>query len=467
MSRLLRAIDSAPIRTALVLAVLHLVIRAWGIARPGLWADEAINVWWAQESPAEVIKESLRTPDPPLFNLLLCGWTHLFGLGEAAVRALAALFAVATAVGVFALARAWFGGRTALFASLALLVSGSLQAYAHETRPTTLACALAVASLLALEAIARRPGVRAVLALALVDAALCYTHYLTAFFLVAQLGMVLLMPHTPGTLKRYLSGQLLAAVLVAPLAIEVLRRHLGPAAWQRRPTGAVIAGALDELMGGYAAIYVGLALVALAAVVRHSPWRRRAALLLWLAMPFVFMLVISWRVPMFHARYVLYSAPALAILAAEAIGALPLGEWAQLGLLAVTLAAGAIGFSPSPPKPHQWDVVASRLKSLTGDRAIVVEPRWHAAVLAYYYDRAAFRDPEHLEERLKADRVWLLRRGEPPNAGQMGSPKTILSVRFDVEGVDAASDARVLEPSYALTGVDLLGGARLSTFNRR
>ncbi|HZS40476.1 MAG TPA: glycosyltransferase family 39 protein [Polyangia bacterium] len=471
-SRALRAIDGAPLWTALAIAAAHAGVRLWGLARPGLWGDEAINVWWTREPLRAAIADSLSTLDPPLFNLLLHGWTRLFGVGEAAVRALPAALAVATAVELFVLARAWFGARAALFASLALLVSGSLQAYAHETRPTTLACALVVASLLALEAVARRPGARAVLALALVDAALVYTHYLTALFLVAQLGVVLVMPRAPGTLKRFAFGQLLAAALVAPLAFEVLRRHLGPPGWQRVPTSHWILAALDELAGGLAPLYVALALAALSTVVVRraaEARRRRAALWLWLAAPFALMLAVSWFAPMFHPRYVLYSAPALALLAGEAIAALPLGESAQLALVAVTLAAGARGFEPSPPKEHDWQLVASRLKrDCASDCAIVVHPRWHLAVLAYYFDRAAFLDRDHTEARLNAERVWVVRSAELPSADELGRPKTILLVQFELERLRGAADGRAaLAPDYAMTGDELLGGARLSTFNRR
>jgi hypothetical protein len=108
------------------------------LVREGLWTDEAISVYVARApSVAEFLARN-RTSDytPPLFNVVLAGYTRVAGSGEAALKWFAMSLGLLAAAGATALA--WeLGGFAASAMAAAFLVnnpilfemSGELRAY--------------------------------------------------------------------------------------------------------------------------------------------------------------------------------------------------------------------------------------------------------------------------------------------------------------------------------------------------
>lgn len=73
-----------------------------GLSASGWWTDELFTLFLIDHhgGPAQVLGRALTDTQPPAYYLLLYGWSRLFGLGEAALRSLSAILAVAS-VAVF------------------------------------------------------------------------------------------------------------------------------------------------------------------------------------------------------------------------------------------------------------------------------------------------------------------------------------------------------------------------------
>lgn len=191
-----RALNHAvPIATGLV--VIGVVLRF--VAPSQLWLDEALSVN-ISKLPLGQIPGALRHDGaPPLYYVMLHFWMLAFGEGNFAVRALSGLLSVA------ALPLAWLagkrlGGRRLAWTSLLLLASSPFAiSYATSARMYTLLTVWTLLGFLALSRALARPTLQRLVPVALLSAAILYTHY-WGIYLVAIAALWLLL-HARG-LKR-------------------------------------------------------------------------------------------------------------------------------------------------------------------------------------------------------------------------------------------------------------------------
>lgn len=161
------------------------LLRFW--ATSDLWLDEAQSVVVAR-LPLHQLPGALRQDGaPPLYYLLLHGWTAVFGTGNVAVRALSGVFSVACLPLIWSMGRRLGGPRVGAISLLLLASSPFAVRYATETRMYSLVILLTLLGFHALDYNARRPGWRPALATALVTTAVLYTHY-WGIWLVAVVG---------------------------------------------------------------------------------------------------------------------------------------------------------------------------------------------------------------------------------------------------------------------------------------
>lgn len=251
-------VASAPLIVLTSFAVVAgLVLRF--VARTPLWLDEALSVNIASLPVGEIPDALRHDGHPPLYYFLLHGWMELFGTTDVAVRALSGVIAVIT------LPLAWFVGRRrggpvlGCITLAVVAVAPFALRYATETRMYALVMFLVFAGYLLVDDVVRRKrrGWWRLVAIALVTAALLYTHYWSMWFLAATFGVLAWQawrgPASPRTGARHV----LVAMVVGALAflpwLGVLMyqsAHTGtPWASPQRPT-SVLAVTLGDFGGG-------------------------------------------------------------------------------------------------------------------------------------------------------------------------------------------------------------------------
>ncbi len=125
--------------------LLFTILIAWGVrlhrlaARP-LWVDEAFSLWMARPPVPHLIARTIQIDQhPPLYYLLLKGWTHLLGEKEWALRSLSVFWGVLTIPLAFLLARRLLRSRgAALVVATIVALSPFHVRYAQEARMYTL-----------------------------------------------------------------------------------------------------------------------------------------------------------------------------------------------------------------------------------------------------------------------------------------------------------------------------------------
>ena len=338
-----------------VLAPLGLatVLGAHRLAAKSLWWDEGFSMWLARLD-WESAWQSMRTAESNmlLYYLLLRAWLQL-GHSEVVIRSLSTVAAVACVVPFYCLGVRILGARYALLASFFLASNAFFVRYAQEARGYSLVLLLTItSSLFFLRAVERPTGWR-LAGYAVVSALAVYAHFFAVWVLAAQFFAAMLRSDRQRFGVRLIGAQAAVAAAVAPLAVVASRRH-GALFWVPRPSVSAMVDFGNELTG-----YGGLALTLLylllgaTFLVRHRwPPRIEAErdfrwqqtfLVIWLALPVIGSLVVSWLItPVFYGRFLLVALPPLPLLAAGGIQALQ-PRWTRLVAVVAVLGLAFVG----------------------------------------------------------------------------------------------------------------------------
>lgn len=435
----------------LILAILLLAAGLYliGINRVSFWEDES---WMASavrgDLPHVWTFATERGVHPPLYFLLGWLYTRFTGDSETALRWLSGLCALVGVAFTYRLGADGYGRRAGLYA--ALLAAGSLFLiyFGRLARHYTLFFALAPALVWAYErwtnALTPHPplaggegekrvvkvplhlgegfGVRAnwLLLVALLQAALLYTHYFGAW-MAAVLGL-----HGLITLRRRDWLRLCAALALGgllflpwlPSLLDQLQRGGGGLGYATRGADYAIRAYLDRTFNGD--YLLGFTLIALGAAATWR-WRKSRAglmLLLWLTVPMALSLLLNARFTWFIERNMIFTLAGAYVLAGAGlawVSRCPVGRWAAPVAAAVFVVLGITRY------PAYWPFVTADWRSLGGAMAAYTRPddtvviRGEIYSLDYYLLRYLGRSPHYLRyddwlaagERLP-ERVWLV-----------------------------------------------------------
>lgn len=329
--------------------------------------DESVSVTLARLSWgdfAAIIAE--RETNMTLYHLLLRGWVDVGGDSEGWVRALSALFAVATVPLLGALAQRLFGRRTAVLAMLLLAVNPLFIHYAQQGRAFALSMLLVTASSYLLVRALQAPSRRAWVGYVVVTALAPYAFLLTLLTPIAHVVALLALPAA-----RRPSARTLAAVatglgaLMAPLGVLLASSSAATGiSWAAgNLPGRMVTAVREVIPTPLAVLLVAMAMmVSLAGLVG---WRRRlerrsarewsvAFALLSLLVPLFSIAAASFLfTPLFVTRYFSFLVPFAVLLLA--FGLLRLRPRTALAAGGAVVALAAVGIvHDARSVPEDW-----------------------------------------------------------------------------------------------------------------
>ena len=355
------AVVAVPAVVALALCLIELTTRS-------LWLDEAATVAIAGQHGSAFWHAAAHDGGNMLgyYALLhvLIGW---FGDGAFAIRVPSVLAAGGAAGAVSLLGLRLFDRRVALAAGLLTAVSLPLVFWGQDARGYAAMVALAAGSFVAFAALVQSGGRRAWIAYVLVTALAVYASFVAIFIVPAQLA-ALAWRRRGGEWRRVASALAACVVCWIPLAVLAFSRGSNQLFWIARPTltaekqvilALTSAGFEPNFRPSAVTTVLAIATVALvlAAVVmiaragRDGPWGPVLALS-WLVVPLALMWLESLvGQPIFTARNLLVSLPAVALLLGWAITRSRLA-WPAL---AVLIALRVVTLVPSyGTSPENW-----------------------------------------------------------------------------------------------------------------
>ncbi|MGD0390194.1 MAG: glycosyltransferase family 39 protein, partial [Tepidisphaeraceae bacterium] len=200
------------------------------LGRESLWFDEGYTAWIVSHSPGEIIRLILADTAPPLYYLLLHGWTEVFGRSEIALRSLSTVCSILTLLVAFGIARRMLRNPAAVAAAMWLMSLSFLQTwFAREARAYALMGLLGVAAFDWLQRHLAAGHRRWLIPLTLLIATEMYTHNMMAPYAMGLLLAWLVLPSEHSMRRRIAEIALVtgvAAVIYLPWAIGGLPAQL-------------------------------------------------------------------------------------------------------------------------------------------------------------------------------------------------------------------------------------------------
>jgi mannosyltransferase len=224
------------------------------------------------------------------------------------------------------------GRRVGVLAGLLFALVPSVSRYAHEARPYALVAFLAVLATYLLVRVIDRPGVLGLVCYGLTMALLGLGH-VVALLLLAAHGLTVLALRR-GLIWRWSAAAVVAVAAAAPV-LYLGQRQQAQISWIPELTVLRLLQSPGVLAGS---AFVGGTLLVLSFLA--FSWRAPALVwTLWAVLPTIGLVLASLAVPMWLPRYLLFTLPAWALLAATAVSRTRLLRGAAFLALVAVLAA--------------------------------------------------------------------------------------------------------------------------------
>lgn len=323
----------------------------WDLGDKQLRLDEATS-WFIADRDWSGLWHAVSTSEANagVYYALLKLWLPL-GESEFTIRALSAIFGAATVPLVYALGRRLFGPIPAVAAAVLLATNAFFVENVQDARGYALATLLVTASSLLFVDVLQRPRWKQVAAYVALGTLAIYVHFFSALVLAGHLASVALFPRRVVPLRHLVLSYLSIAIATLPLLAFTLVNNVGQIDWIPEPTWPGLARTIVMLAGNASVLAIGYLVaigVCMVAVARRASgeqgfdrWRY-AFVILWAVGPLVVAFGVSFLKPVFIARYLMVSMPALALVAGGALGMLR-GRRVLLAGLAVAAAIALSG----------------------------------------------------------------------------------------------------------------------------
>ncbi len=285
------------------------------ILTQSLWRDEAFSALLSIKSLGEIVSITAKDFSPPLYYFFLHFWIKIFGFGEVALRSFSLLFLALTAGGVYFLAKKLFSKKVGYLAFLLTLLNPFLFYYAFEARFYTLFCFLAVLSLHFL--ITERWPLFILFSLLGL-----YSHNYMVFSLAGEVIVYLLIKGFEKRKQLFLSsGIVFLGFLPWAVVIFSQAKSVASGFWIPRPKIEDLFRALTQFVAGPVSEYPQYLLFTTLVSFLIFVWftlskRKHKALLAWVFAPLVLSFSVSYLVPIFMARYLVFVVIPLSIVLA-------------------------------------------------------------------------------------------------------------------------------------------------------
>jgi predicted secreted protein len=350
-----------------------------------IWLDESATIILVRRGFAGMLSHlSASESAPPLYYVIVWGWTKLFGAGPLGFRSLSALAGTLTVPVMYAAGRR-ISTRAGLWAAALTAVNPAMYYYSQEARAYALVVLFSAAALVLWQRALEAPSRRNLWLWAGVSSLAVLTHYFAAFLFA---GEALVLARRVGWRRTCAPAGAVALVGIALVPLALRERADGKTDWIEASslTARIGETAKQFLVGLYGPLEILSALLAallaagaLALLHRSGQERERRggrdlAIVAAAAIALPLLLAVTRLLDVFDGRNMIAAWVPCAVLVAIGLGATRApraGAWLGACLCALSLAViVAVNAIPGYQR-DDWRGAARALPPQRGDRVIV------------------------------------------------------------------------------------------------
>ncbi len=411
--------------TPFFLVLVNFFLKLIYLSSNSIGGDEPFSIFYAQLDIPAIVQMLYGENNPPLHFFFLHYWIRLFGISEFAVRFPSLIFSSLTVYFIYKIGKTFFNYRIALTAALIFTFSSFHLVFAHEARVYPLFALLTSVSMFYfLKTCYEEANLKNYVYLTLANILLLYAHYFGFFVIFIQVFFSLVLKHKRKQLKQEALYLCSLFILYTPNLYILIKRFLestSTGTWVEPPAGMVSLYNMLWQFSNQPITTVVSAAILLAALVKYlvsgnlNINKSTVVITIWFLFPFLFMFGISFWIPMFIGRYLVFVSLGYYLLLA--ICSSYLVKSARLSWLLSGVVVLLFGFTFNPNvdnKRHVRETVNKVRELKDHETRVYISPSYFTYNFAYYYSPSIFidvsnRSPyQHLTEKLLKENVYVV-----------------------------------------------------------
>jgi mannosyltransferase len=396
-----------------MLVLLNVVLKFLYVSFNNIALDEPFSIFYAQWKLGPMIQFLFSGNNPPLFEILLHFWVRLFGTGSFAVRFLPVLFSSLTALYVYLIGKKIFGALMGMTASILFTFSSFNMYFAHEARVYSLFTLLSTASIYYYFSLEDKSSRRYFLSFIGCNVLLAFSHYFGMLVILAELffSLFFLRRH-PFSFRKIWISFILELALISPLLAVLPSRlmdvlHSG-GTWVTKPPLDAWYENIRKFSNQPVVAVLFLLMIAggTFVMVRKGHFKNHLevkVLTYWFFGIYTLLFLLSFLLPVFLDRYLVFLSVPFYLLVGAGAGALGNKLKARIVLSAVCCIAMICTVNLHPGNGREPAEMTAFIRSKQMPHSVVfIAPAWADKGLMYYCDRSVFEDAARFEQRMEA-----------------------------------------------------------------
>jgi hypothetical protein len=431
----------------LLLIMLNFILKVIYINALPLEGDEPFTVFFSQGTLPELIDMIKTENNPPLHFLLLSFWVKIFGISPFSVRFLSYLFSCFTVIYIYKIGSKFFSHFVGFFSSLFFTFSSLNMLFSHEARVYSLFAFLtAGAFFYFLNCLKSKATNKYFIKLTLFNSLIIYAHFFGFIVLFIQvLTLIYLIIKNKIDIKNFIYSYSAVFILYLPYLIIFINRFLystSNGTWVSPPTDI---SALYFMLWSFCNapfITVLLIVFLLMALFIYLFKQKNKVInfqtllvLVWTFVPFIGMYILSFKVPMYLDRYLVFVSIGFYLIFALAIYKLRVLfniKYVYILAFAVSLLF-VISFEPKKEidkrKANECALKIKEIKEKNPSTLVILSPDYTFRTFTYHYNRKYFIDYKNTITLLNNENIF------PVNNINL-IPNHILKLNNDIVFID-------------------------------
>ena len=411
------------ILTCIALFLLNFILKFSDVSSTDIGLDEPFTIFNAQRNLTGIIELLKTDNNPPLHLFIMHFWINWFGNGLVSARFLSVVFSSLAAVALFLSAARHFSYRTGLIASLIFTASNLQMFYAHDARVYSLFMLLSILNLnsfLNFIYSEKKNTNKSIIIFTLINILLCYAHFFGFVILLVETIVCLIATD----FRRHFTKLIISSTVVIvtflwyiPIIIDRFKITTS-GNWIPFPVITDLYTMIWRFSNVpvFAVLFILVTSIVLSLkwnLLNKEPDKKVKISLLMFLISYLLLFFISFKIPVFIDRYLLFTSAYFYILVSVAfLNMLKSRNWnfyISIILTIVLFFTLDLKRGKKESTKEMAEFVAQNTKIPTN---IIITPQWFDLNTTYYLKPEWFNNVGHLQDSLVQHQIFAVNKAE-------------------------------------------------------